>query len=145
MDSVITNPFFIGFESIFDKASKMVDSTYPPYDVIAYTEEQKAELEFNWDYEIHLAVAGFSSKDLKVTQDGNILTIIGDNTKNNDKYRSKDFYVYKGIASRKFTKQFTLSDDVIVQDSNVGIEDGILIICLEKIKKNRDIKEFQVR
>ena len=40
-------------------------------------------------------------------------------------------YLVKGIAGRKFARQFVLSDTVVVKDAN--LEDGILTISLENV------------
>ena len=51
-------------------------------------------------------------------------------------------YVHKGIGVRKFTKKFSLADDVVVNDASM--KNGMLIISMEKVvpegKKKRSIK-----
>jgi molecular chaperone IbpA len=51
-------------------------------------------------------------------------------------------YVHKGIAVRKFTKKFSLADDVVVNDASM--KNGMLTISMEKVvpegKKKRSIK-----
>ena len=136
------NPFLIGFESLFDKASKVMnESSYPPYNVIKYSKEQKEANEYNWDYEIHLAVAGFKDKEIQVYRQGNILTISGES-----KEEPEDgfTYLHKGISSRKFKKQFTLSDDIVVIDHGIGFNEGLMHICLEKLERKPDIEYYDI-
>ena len=51
-------------------------------------------------------------------------------------------FIYKGIAVRKFTKKFTLAEDVIVNDASM--KNGMLTISMEKVvpegKRKRSIK-----
>ena len=136
------NPFLIGFESLFDKANNMLnDSSYPPYNVIKISEETKEEDFDYWDYEIQLAVAGFNQDELKVYREGNILTITGESKeKPEDGFK----YLHKGISSRKFKKQFTLSESVKVMEKGIGIEEGILKICLVSVAPKLGVEYYEV-
>ena len=142
------NPFLIGFESLFDRANNMLnESSYPPYNVIKISDETKDEYAElgegweKWDYEIHLAIAGFKEDEIKVYREGNVLTVIGES-----KEEPEDGFIYlhKGISSRKFKKQFTLSENVKVVDRGVGFDEGILKICLENIEPKSDIEHYKV-
>ena len=114
----------IGFDSMFDRLEKFQTQQqgYPPHNVVNHVKNK---------YEIALAVAGFSKKDLFVEQSGtayeqNTLTIA---SKDVDLNGDKE-YIHKGIATRKFKKVFTLSEFVEVED--VRLVDGILSIYLQK-------------
>jgi molecular chaperone IbpA len=136
------NPFMIGFESLFDRASSMInESSYPPYNVIKYSEEQKLENEYDWDYEIHLAIAGFKEDEIKVYREGNILTISGESK---EKPEDGFTYLHKGISSRKFKKQFTLSENVKVMQRGVGFDEGLLNIALQKNESRPDVEYYDV-
>ena len=136
------NPFLIGFESLFDRANNMLnESSYPPYNVIKYSEEQKIEKEYDWDYEIHLAIAGFKEDEIKVYREGNILTISGESK---EKPEDGFTYLHKGISSRKFKKQFTLSENVKVLERGVGFNEGILNIALVNIEPKPDVEHYTV-
>jgi molecular chaperone IbpA len=136
------NPFLIGFESLFDRASSMInESSYPPYNVIKYSEEQKLENEYDWDYEIHLAIAGFKEDEIKVYREGNILTISGESK---EKPEDGFTYLHKGISSRKFKKQFTLSENVKVMQRGVGFNEGLLNIALQKNESRPDVEYYDV-
>jgi len=136
------NPFMIGFESLFDRANSMInESSYPPYNVIKYSEEQKLENEYDWDYEIHLAIAGFKEDEIKVYREGNILTISGESK---EKPEDGFTYLHRGISSRKFKKQFTLSENVKVMERGVGFDEGLLNIALQKIESRPDVEYYDV-
>ena len=89
----------IGFDSIFDRLEKLNEkqSGYPPHNVVKHDDNR---------FEIAVAVAGFSEKDLFVEQEENVLTIA---SKDVDLNGSKE-YIHKGIATLKFNKTFTLGE-----------------------------------
>ena len=112
----------IGFEPIIKKLAEMSESmpkvpTYPPYNIKQTGENT---------YVIELAVAGFGKQDLEIEiQDGK-LTIKGNvNTDDTD-----DNYIFKGIAERAFTRQFTLADTIEIK--NADLINGMLKIWLER-------------
>ena len=127
--------FGVGFDSILntiqsDFFSDSFHSSYPPYNII-----KKDEL----NYDIALAVAGFSKEDLDIEYADNILTV---KTKENLGEQEDDNVVHRGIAMRKFTRQWTLADDVIVNTAE--LDNGMLTISMEKIvpegKRKRTIE-----
>jgi molecular chaperone IbpA len=73
-----------------------------------------------------LAVAGYRQNEIEVTTERNSLKVTGkkvdEDTRN---------YLVKGIAGRKFARQFVLSDTVVVRDA--ALADGILSIQLENV------------
>ena len=114
----INNPYLIGFENVFPKFDQVIKSnegTFPPYNV--------RKIDDN-NFVIELAVAGFAEKDLTITeQDGN-LTIVG------EKAEDESDYLYKGIAARKFTRTYALSE--YVKTTSASLKDGILFVTLKK-------------
>jgi molecular chaperone IbpA len=71
-----------------------------------------------------LAVAGFGRQDLELELQDGTLTVKGSvNSEDGD-------YLYKGIAERAFTRQFTLADTVEVK--NADLINGMLKIWLER-------------
>lgn len=116
--SWFNNPYLIGFENVFPKYDQVIKSnegTFPPYNVRKIDDNA---------FVIELAVAGFSLKDLTITeQDGN-LTIVG------EKAESEAEYLYKGIAARKFTRTYALSEHV--KTIGAELKDGILFVTLKK-------------
>jgi molecular chaperone IbpA len=110
----------IGFEPILKRLSEMSEAmpkipTYPPYNIKKVDENK---------YVIELAVAGFGKQDLELELQDGTLTIKGN-------VSSEDAdYIYKGIAERAFTRQFTLADTVEVK--NADLINGMLKIWLER-------------
>jgi molecular chaperone IbpA len=122
----------IGFDSIFDRLEKLNEkqSGYPPHNVVKHDDNR---------FEIAVAVAGFSEKDLFVEQEENVLTIA---SKDVDLNGSKE-YIHKGIATRKFNKTFTLGEFIEVKE--VSLVDGILSIYLEKdVPEEKKPKTFTI-
>ena len=117
---LFNDPFFIGFNRELGRlntAHKTNSQTYPPYDLLKLDEDT---------YRISLAVAGFSREDINISVDNGTLIIKGELVEVIDAE-----VVHKGIAGRKFARQFVLSDTVVVRDA--ALADGILSIQLENV------------
>ena len=112
-------PYAVGFDRLFDQlaSSSRVTNSYPPYDILK---------DDDYNFKIEMALSGFSKKDIEVEVAENLLTIKSVRENNQD---SKN--VYKGISYRKFTREFTIADDIEVKDAK--LEDGLLTIKLERI------------
>ena len=127
-------PFSVGFENIFDHFNLHLDTqrtvNYPPYNI------NKLD-DFNWN--IEMALAGFSKKDIDVSVADGQLTVKSIVDKNKEELAGT---IHKGISKRQFTRTFTLADDVVVNDAE--LKDGMLVVNLEKIvpeeKKPKSIK-----
>jgi len=110
----------VGFEPILKRLAESFESmpklpTYPPYNIKKVDENK---------YVIEMAVAGFGRQDIELELQDGILTVKGSIT-------SEDAdYLYKGIADRAFTRQFTLADAVEVK--NADLINGMLKIWLER-------------
>jgi len=127
------DPFFVGFERIFDRASSAsrlanTQQKYPPYNIIKTGENT---------YLIELAVAGFDEEDFDIELHDGVLTIRG-NVSSVDEDAE---YVFKGIAARNFERNFTLADTMEVE--GVSLNQGMLTIRLINVipdeKKPRKI------
>jgi molecular chaperone IbpA len=90
-------------------------STFPPHNIIKTSE---------YNYTLELAVAGFTENDIDITLEKNQLTIIGEAGDKSDVE-----YIYRGIASRAFTKKFTLMDTIFVEGAS--LKDGVLRVYLK--------------
>ena len=137
--------FGVGFDSMLEQFTSdfFTDSfqgtqNFPPYNIIKTDD---------LSYDIEMAVAGFSEEDLEIDYADNVLTISSKETepfKDSDSKSNSSLveYIHKGIAVRKFTKKFTLAEDVIVKDAKLA--NGMLTISMEKVvpegKKKRSIK-----
>ena len=124
--------FFPNFESWavgFDRPMRLLDemsnsligrnTSFPPYNIKQVNEDH---------YQIEMAVAGFSKKDLKIELAYNQLTVEGAQESSDEGANSN--YLYKGIAARKFKQSFALEDHVKVLSSE--LKDGVLTIDLER-------------
>lgn len=123
MTTIDFTPLFrsaIGFDrlaSALESAYRSEAGGFPPYN-IEVTGEDK--------YRISMAVAGFSRKDLDLSVKESILTVSG--SRRDESGDAKCHYLYRGIATRNFERQFQLADYVRVVDARV--EDGLLHIDL---------------
>ena len=110
---------FIGFDELFDEISKINpnnNSNYPAFDVIKTDEK---------NYEINLAVAGFSENEIEIISLQNILYIKGKKVQNNSQN-----IIHKGIALRPFEKKFNL--DPLMEVTEAILSQGMLNIKLFK-------------
>ena len=111
---------FVGFDTLFDeleKVSNFKENSFPAYNI-----EKTGEL----SYEITIALAGFKETQLNIEVEQSVLKI---STLNEDSAENRN-YLHKGIATRAFTKQFRLADNVEVD--NASFENGLLVIKLHK-------------
>jgi molecular chaperone IbpA len=128
------DPFFIGFNRDFERFSRIhnhsIQSTYPPYNVIQMEDEDS--------FCIEVAVAGFSKDDLSIAVKEQTLTVTGE-TKTE---ATGEKVIHKGIAARKFTREFALAE--FIEVTGAEVKDGMLRISLERIvpeeKKPKTIK-----
>ena len=111
---------FVGFDSLFDeleKVSNFKENSYPAYNI---------EKTGDNSYEITIALAGFKETQLNIEVERSVLTI---STLNEDSAENRN-YLHKGIATRAFTKQFRLAENVEVD--NASFENGLLVVKLHK-------------
>lgn len=106
---------------------------YPPYNVIKVDDDE---------FWLEFAVAGFAKEEIKVTTKDDILTISGE--RKDEPLPDNGKYIHKGIATRKFTRSFTLPQYFEVV--NVSMEDGILYVnLLQNIPEEKKPKEFKIK
>ena len=127
-------PFSVGFDDLFDHFNNTLEYTvkqptsYPPYNI------NKVD---DLNYQIEMALAGFSKKDIEIKSALSQLTI--KSVENDDKNEKET--LHRGISKRKFSRTFTLAEDIKVNGAE--LKDGMLLIELEKIvpeeKKPRTI------
>jgi len=113
------------FDSIFDSLSKV--QSFPFYNVVKYGKGQ---------YGIELGLAGFNKKNVKVEYKDGLLSVSG---QVDDKEKE---YIEKGLAFRKFYKQFQLRNDVVVDDATM--EDGVLTVKLG-VNEPEEIKAQEIK
>jgi molecular chaperone IbpA len=113
------SPFWrssVGFDRLFDLANNATNDSddYSLYDIARTGENQ---------YQITLALAGFSPEEITITAEQSTLTVEGrePNKGNRD-------YLYQGISLQPFRRVFNLADYVQVKDAT--FENGMLTITL---------------
>ncbi len=115
------NRALIGFDQLFDQLERRyansVSNNYPPHNIIKTGEHS---------YEIEIAVTGFEKNEISVTVEDNVLVIKGQYSETDS--RENVEYVYRGLATREFTKEFPLAEHIEV----VGAEtkNGMLTVKL---------------
>ena len=113
----------IGFDRLFDlaeTAQRTTEDNYPPYNIERLGEDS---------YQISLAVAGFAPEEISITAEQNVVTIEGNRSE-----KTQREYLYRGISTRAFRRQFNLAD--YVQVKNASFDNGLL-----KIELVREIPE----
>ena len=80
-------------------------------------------------YQISLAVAGFAPDDISITAEQNVVTIEGSKSE-----KAEGDFLYRGISTRHFKRQFSLAD--YVQVKSAAFDNGLL-----KIELVREIPE----
>ena len=112
----------IGFDRLFDlveTAQHAAEDNYPPYNIKRIAEDR---------YQIALAVAGFSPDEISIMAEQNVVTVEG------SKPDKGGEFLYRGISTRQFKRQFSLADYVRV--SEASFDNGLL-----KIELVREIPE----
>src|SRR6201998_1927363 len=107
----------IGFDRLFDlvdAAQQAGEDNYPPCNVERLGEDR---------YQISLAVAGFSPDEIAITAEQSVLTVEGRKAE-----KQQREFLYQGISSRPFKRQFSAADYVQVQGA--AVENGLLQIEL---------------
>jgi len=118
--------FFVGFdESAKQLQSLHADLTknipnYPPYNIRKNDENS---------YTIEIAVAGFGQNEIDIEIDGGKLIVKGNVDATLDAL--EDNFLFKGIATRAFTRAFAIDDHIEVK--NAELFNGMLKIALERM------------
>ena len=114
--------YAVGFDKVFDRLNdyyvhQTTSNSFPPYNI---------RKDGDFKYVIEMALAGFNKKDIEVEVADGVLTIRS--TKENEEDNNT---LHRGISYRKFTRKFTLADDINI--NNAKLQDGLLSIDLERI------------
>ena len=107
----------VGFDRLFDLMDQSArwtgDDNYPPYNIERTGDDQ---------YQISLALAGFSPDDVSITAEQNVLTVEGRKADKEQRH-----YLYQGISARPFKRVFK-ADHVEVKGAT--FDPGLLKIAL---------------
>lgn len=111
----------VGFDrlaSLMSSASRQDQgNAYPPYNIRTTGED---------NYQITMAVAGFSDDEITITTEQNRLIVTGKRSEEEEQGE----YLHRGIATRSFERRFNLADHVRVVGAQM--ENGLLHIDLER-------------
>ena len=135
-------PVSIGFDNIFDHFERMFDddeffrkptAAFPFYNIVKTG---------GTTYNIEVALAGYTKKDIKVDYADNLLTI--KSVKEVKDSKEKDGVIHQGIAKRYFSKVFTIANDVEIKSAE--LKDGLLKVSLKKIlPKGKEPRKIEVK
>lgn len=125
MTTIDLSPLYrntVGFDhmaTLLDAAMRREQSApgFPPYNIEVTGEN---------DYEITLAVAGYSEDELHIEVENGVLTVKG---KRGDGTEPKQ-YLHQGIATRGFVRKFNLAEHVLIQGATYI--NGILSVQLHR-------------
>jgi molecular chaperone IbpA len=110
----------VGFDRLFDllddSTRLTTEESYPPYNI-----ERTGENE----YQIALALAGFTPDEVTITAEQNVLTVEGRKAA-----KGEHEYLYRGISARPFRRVFNLAD--YVQVKAASFDNGLLKIELAR-------------
>ena len=109
---------FVGFDTMIDELDRVArhsGDTFPPHNILKTGEDQ---------YLIELAVAGFTEDELEIEVKNSTLSIRGSVNDTRE-------YIHKGISTKRFERQFRLSEYVEVMGAD--FRNGLLAIQLEVI------------
>ena len=112
---------FVGFDNVFeelDRIAREADQKFPPHNIVKLTDD-------NQEYLIELAVAGFEEDELEIEVDDRTLTVRGEH-----KSKGRE-YLHKGISTKRFTRNFRLSE--YVQVAGADLKAGVLSIHLKVV------------
>ena len=108
----------IGFDrlaSMLENANRLETAGYPPYNI---------EVTGDDEYQITMAVAGFTDDELSIESKQNEISVTGEKSES----EAEQKFLHRGIATRSFERKFQLADHVYVKGAN--LEHGLLHIEL---------------
>ena len=128
-DRNLLTPYAVGFDRVFDRLNNyvvhqnhMTPTGFPPYNI---------RKDGDYNFVIELALAGLAKDDLEVEVADGTLTVRSVEPKHEEDDGGYPELVHRGISFRKFTRSWTLADDVVVNDAKM--KNGMLLIHLEHV------------
>ncbi len=138
--SVGFNDLFARFESMFDDGmsptlNQRYISNYPPYNIVQLDKS---------NYEISVALAGFTKDDISVTVTEGYVTVESIMPESSDEPDQESRTLHKGISTRWFKRSFTIADDVEVTGAKLA--DGMLTITLVKqLPEEPEVRVIEIK
>lgn len=90
-------------------------------------------------YHIEADLPGISKKDIDVSIDNNMLTFCGER-KTKDETKKEDYYKIE-TSFGKFSRSFTLPENIDMENIEANCENGVLEITIPKLKKASKTKK----
>jgi molecular chaperone IbpA len=122
-DTNSLNRALLGFDELFNnfenRFANQINNSYPPYNILKHDENS---------YELEIAVTGFDKSEITVEIDQNQLVVKGERVREDS---AETQYLHKGLATRDFTRSWTLAEHMEVGDGS--IKNGVLTIALKRI------------
>jgi molecular chaperone IbpA len=122
-DTNSLNRALLGFDELFNnfenRFANQINNSYPPYNILKHDENS---------YELEIAVTGFDKSEITVEIDQNQLVVKGERVRDDN---AETQYLHKGLATRDFTRSWTLAEHMEVGDGS--IKNGVLTIALKRI------------
>ena len=117
----------VGFDRLFDMLDSGNRPDWPPYNI-----EKRGEN----DYRIAMAIAGFSTDEVELSQNGHELVVTGQKAAEPESRQ----LLHQGLALRNFRQAFKLADHMKV--TGAKLDSGLLLIDIvreipEELKPRR--------
>jgi HSP20 family protein len=124
---------FFGGTGLLDEMESMVETEWAPRVNIAETRD---------NYLVEVEVPGMKKEDIHISLKDNLLTIEGER-KHETASRDRNYHRRESFYG-KFSRSFTLPDDVLKDKIDASYENGILTITLPKSEEAKP-KEIEVK
>lgn len=147
--------YLVGYDNLYDLMKSFTSSTDFKYfingkDVSESTSKTSSSTQLSTSYNyyktedeliIQLSLAGCEKEDVDISIDKGVLYVVAERKlKTYDEEKLNNFRVIKGILNGKFSKQFTIGDDVDTNSIKATMENGILTIVLGKKEESKPQK-----
>ena len=126
------SPYLLGFEHLerlLERTARTAGDSYPPYNI-----EQTQD----GGIRITLAVAGFSTDELSVTEEDRQLVVRGRQAEADGKT-----FLHRGIAARQFLRSFVLADGIEV--TGAALDNGLLKIDLARRQVQPSVRVVEIK
>jgi molecular chaperone IbpA len=121
-DALTNDPRLLGFQPMFERVERQVNQprndSFPPHNIV-YSNDKES-------FKVEMALAGYAEDDFSITLQDQVLTI----ETYEELEQPDETYVHQGIARRKFRKQFTLGEYLVVEGAT--FVNGMLTITINK-------------
>jgi len=128
-NEVFRNPFNDFFTDPICKPTE-AENGYPPVDILSESDHVVVNVE----------LPGVQKEDININIEEKILTISG----NRKKEEAKDGFYLKERFYGSFKRIFTLSDDILTDEVNADLTDGVLKITLQKKQVKDPVKQVAI-